>query len=311
GRPTPRATLPAPRPPPPPRPDPTLQPAATQQLPFTQYHNTLTYAQRQLQSTGRLYQGDSEAVALDVRLPIDLALTDLPLAQRLVEAPVAIHIRLQQPHLEAVRHWQPALPHLEGTLQGTVDIEGTYTAFDFDASTTLQQFGIEGLVAHLQTPVHLHGTFVTAPSLAALVQAIEQRRLTPQMPNLELRIPTLSGRVLMAKQRTVSPPSPREAPEGTVSSREGMGGSKPTQRRQGPDGPVPARQASVAGQRETGAGTHAPTQSRQRTGGEGRRRARPTVPHPPSLKPLPEAEGEAVQVEDLLLQASAQWTADG
>jgi Ca-activated chloride channel homolog len=33
----------------------------------------------------------------------------------------------------------------------------------------------------------------------------------------------------------------------------------------GPDGPVPARQASVAGQGETGAGTHAPTQSRQRS----------------------------------------------
>ena len=58
----------------------TLQPEASQRLPFTQFHNTLAYAQRQLQSTGRLHRGTREIVALDVRLPIDLALTAMPMA---------------------------------------------------------------------------------------------------------------------------------------------------------------------------------------------------------------------------------------
>jgi hypothetical protein len=63
----------------------TVQPAASQRLPFTQFYNTLAYAQRQLQSVGRLHQGTREIVALTY-LPIDLALTVMPLAQRLLEA---------------------------------------------------------------------------------------------------------------------------------------------------------------------------------------------------------------------------------
>lgn len=171
----------------------TLQQAAVQQLPYTRYHNTLVYAQRQLQSSGQLYQGDSEVMTLEARLPFDLALTDLPLGQRLIEAPIEIRMRFQQPHLAAMRQWQPALPRMEGRLAGTIDIQGTYTALDLAASTQLQQFGIEGLVAQVRGPIHLHGSFVTATSMAELAQAIEQRQLTPQMRQLVLRIPTLHG----------------------------------------------------------------------------------------------------------------------
>jgi hypothetical protein len=48
-----------------------------------------------------------------------------------------------------------------------------------------------------------------------------------------------------------------------LGTEEGPEGPAPTQWRQGPKGPVPARQQSVAVQGESGAGTHAPTQSRQ------------------------------------------------
>ena len=95
---------------------------------FTQFYNTLAYAQHQLHSTGRLHQGTRETVALDVRLPIDLALTAMPLPQRLLEAPLEVHMRLQEPDLAIVQQWQPAIPQLAGTLQGRVDLQGTYTA---------------------------------------------------------------------------------------------------------------------------------------------------------------------------------------
>jgi len=171
----------------------TVQPATSQRLPFTQFYTTLAYAQRQLQSVGRLHQGTREIVALDVRLPIDLALTAVPLAQRLLEAPLEVHMRLREPDLAVVHQWQPATPRLAGTLQGSVDIQGTYTALTLDVNAQLQQLGIEGIAAQIRAPLHLHGRFITAPSMAELAQAIEQRQMTPQVPNLTLQIPTLHG----------------------------------------------------------------------------------------------------------------------
>ena len=171
----------------------TLQPEASQRLPFTQFHTTLVYAQRQLQSTGRLHQGTREIVALDVRLPIDLALTAMPIAQRLLDTPLEVHMRLQEPQLAHVHQWQPVVPRLHGTLQGSVDLQGTYTALTLDINAQLQELGIEGIAAQIRAPLHLHGRFITAPSMAELAQAIEQRQMTPQVPNLTLQIPTLRG----------------------------------------------------------------------------------------------------------------------
>jgi hypothetical protein len=62
---------------------------------------------------------------------------------------------------------------LAGTLQGSVDLQGTYTALTLDVKAQLQQLGIEGIVAQLRAPLHLHGNFITAPSMAELAQAIE------------------------------------------------------------------------------------------------------------------------------------------
>ena len=171
----------------------TVQPAMSQRLPFTQFHNTLAYAQHQLHSTGRLHQGTREIVVLDVRLPIDLALTAMPLPQRLLEAPLEVHMRLQEPDPAIVRQWQPAIPRLAGTLQGSVDLQGTYTTLTLDAHAQLQQLEIEGLVSQLRAPLHLHGEFSTASSMAELAQAIEQRQITPQISHLTLQIPTLHG----------------------------------------------------------------------------------------------------------------------
>ena len=92
-------------------------------------------------------------------------------------------MHLQEPHLADVYQWQRAVPRLDGTLQGSVDLQGTYTALTLDVKAQLQQLGIEGIAAQLRGPIHVHGKFITAPSMAELAQAIEQRQMTPQVPS--------------------------------------------------------------------------------------------------------------------------------
>ena len=213
----------------------TMQPAASQRLPFTQLHSTLVYAQRHLQSTGRLHQGTREIVALDVRLPIDLALTTMPLGQRLLEAPLAVHMRLQEPHLAHVHQWQPAVPRLEGTLQGSVDLQGTYTALTLDARAQLQQLKIEGIAAQIRGALHLHGAFTTAPSMAELVQAIERTAhdsTRPQAGAAGSRAAWTLARQRRTR-RTMAGRKPAAAGHGAVDCRRSASH---------PGGPAPARQ---------------------------------------------------------------------
>src|SRR5262249_34493163 len=83
-----------------------------QQRPFDQVHATLVYAQQQLQSELRVHQANREVLTIAARLPIDLALAPLGLEQRLLASPIALHVYLQQPDLDALSRWQSALPSL-------------------------------------------------------------------------------------------------------------------------------------------------------------------------------------------------------
>jgi autotransporter translocation and assembly factor TamB len=173
----------------------TLQPGAEQRLPFQQFHTTLAYDQRRLQSTVEVQQAQRPVLTLDLQLPVDLALTGLPLAQRLVPAPVDIRLHVQQPDLATVQRWLPALPALTGTLQGTVTLQGAYDHLGLDASLQLQRLGITGSAEHIQAPVHLTGDIVTAASMTELMQAIQQGQVRPQVQNLQLRVPTLQAQL--------------------------------------------------------------------------------------------------------------------
>jgi hypothetical protein len=148
-----------------------------------------------LQSAVEVQQEQRPVLTLDLQLPVDLALTDLPLAQRLVQAPVDIRLHMQQPNLAAVQRWQPALPTLTGTLQGSVALQGTYTLLNLDANLQLQRLGLAGSAEQLQAPVRLTGDIITAASMSELVQAIQQGQVTPQIQNLQLRVPTLQGQL--------------------------------------------------------------------------------------------------------------------
>ena len=125
----------------------TLQPEASQRLPFTQFHNTLAYAQRQLQSTGRLHRGTREIVALDVRLPIDLTLDRvtierLQLASR--SGPLQVTGWFEHTNL-ALRQIDLALSARNFTAMHTSAVEAAVSA-DITVRGTLQAVTATGSV---------------------------------------------------------------------------------------------------------------------------------------------------------------------
>ena len=92
-------------------------------------------------------------------------------------------MRLQQPHLADVHQWQPAVPRLDGTLQGSVDLQGTYTALTLDAKAQLQQLGIEGIAAQIRG-AHAPARHVYHGALDGRASAGHRRNvsMTPQVP---------------------------------------------------------------------------------------------------------------------------------
>jgi hypothetical protein len=115
---------------------------APQQLPFEQLQATLAYAQRQLQGNVQIQQMDRQVLALELRLPVELAFTALPWPQRLVDAPLALSVEVTQPRLAAFHRWRPALPPLSGTVQGTLGVQGTYATLALDADMQLHELGV-------------------------------------------------------------------------------------------------------------------------------------------------------------------------
>jgi autotransporter translocation and assembly factor TamB len=172
-----------------------LQSKTPQDLPFEGLHTTLTYEQRQLQSAMRIQQASREVLALDLRLPIDMAFTAVPLEQRLLDAPMEVHVQLERPDLMAFRRVQPTLPKITGTLQGALDLQGTYAASTVAADIQLEQLSMEGTAEQVTGPVHLTAKMLNAASAQELVHDLSQRQLAPQLQELVLRVPTLHGQV--------------------------------------------------------------------------------------------------------------------
>ena len=173
----------------------TLRPEPRQHMPLDQIEATLAYAQQQLQSAVRVRQANREVLTVAARLPVDLALTALLPEQRLLAAPVALHVRLQQPDLAAVSRWQPTLPRLTGTLQGDLHVQGTYTALELDADVRLQQWGLQGRVEQVSAPLRLQGTLALAPPGTDAAPTTSWRRLLPCIQKAVLRVPTLRGQL--------------------------------------------------------------------------------------------------------------------
>src|SRR5262249_16392825 len=184
----------------------TLRPEPRQRLPLDQLQVTLAYAQQQLQSEMRVHQTNREVLTVAARLPVDLALTALPLALRLRAAgatasaqgaalPVALHVRLQQPDLAAVWRWQPRLPRFTGTLQGDLNVQGTYAALECDADVRLQQWGLPGRVEQVSAPLRLQGTLGLVTTDSGAAPPALGRRFLLHIQKMVLRVPILRGQL--------------------------------------------------------------------------------------------------------------------
>ena len=173
----------------------TLRPEPQPQRPFDQLHATLDYAQQQLQSDVRVHQANREVLTMAARLPIDLALTPLELEQRLLASPITLHVHLQQPDLAVLSRWQSALPHLMGTLQGDLKLEGTYANLALDVDVHLQQWGLQGRLEQVSAPIRLQATVGMLTPGTDTAQAGWLHHLLPHIEKATLRMPTLRGQL--------------------------------------------------------------------------------------------------------------------
>lgn len=182
----------------------TVQPEGQRDLPFQRLQTSLAYAQQLLQGTVHMQQEDREVLAVDLRVPVNMAFTGMAPAQRLVEGPIALEVQLRQPHLAAFARWYRGLPPLTGTVQGTIGVQGTAAHLGLHADLQLQKLGVEGTVERLDGGLSLTGDVVAAPSVQDLRRAIQQGELTLVADALALRIPTLQGQ-LPTREAAVQP----------------------------------------------------------------------------------------------------------
>ena len=172
-----------------------LEPPAASGQPPQQLHTTLSYQDQQFHSTVHLEQAQREVLTLMLQLPVDLALTQLAVAQRLREAPLAVRLDIKRPDLAALRHWVAVLPELTGTLQGEMTLQGMLYALELDTDLQVQRLSMPGVIEEVNTPLRLSASVVTAASLEALAEALSQGDIAPQVQKLVVRAPTIRAQL--------------------------------------------------------------------------------------------------------------------
>ena len=172
-----------------------LQPEGRQNLPFQGLQTSLAYAEQLLQGQVRIQQVDREVLAVDLHLPVNMALTAIPADQRLIEGPIALDVHLRQPDLEAFARWYQGLPTLAGTIQGSIGVHGTAAALDLKTDIDLQKLGIKGTAEQVEGSISMTGHLAAAPSIQEAQHAIQRGDLTLRADTLALHIPTLQGQL--------------------------------------------------------------------------------------------------------------------
>jgi autotransporter translocation and assembly factor TamB len=168
---------------------------ATAGSPRQRLFTTLSYQDKQFESATRLGQAERDVLTLTLQLPVDLALTGLSVAQRLQEAPLTMRLGIERPDLAALRRWVTALPELTGTAQGEVTLQGLPHALDVATTLQVQRLRMPGRIEEVNTPLSLTASLVTAPTLAALAQALSQGDVALEVHKLAVRAPTVRAQL--------------------------------------------------------------------------------------------------------------------
>ncbi|MGC1952529.1 MAG: translocation/assembly module TamB domain-containing protein [Gammaproteobacteria bacterium] len=172
-----------------------LRSTGEEALPLERANGVLRYEHEQLETALCLIQAGRETVALQAALPIDLALVAKPLERRLRDRPLNLELALERPDLAALNQALPEMPALSGTLAGILAVAGTYDRLSVESAAELHQLGRAGAASQLQGALQLTANVVSAPSLSALREAIASHSLTVTVPELTLRVPSLTGQL--------------------------------------------------------------------------------------------------------------------
>ncbi len=164
-------------------------------LPFEGIRVTLDYTEPQLKGRIHVSQQQRDIVDLNLKLPAQIAFNNLSPDKLLVDAPVALSLHINQPDLNALQRALPALPPLSGTVQGNIDLQGTYAQLNLDSALELRQLGLVGTIDNVNAPLELTGAVVTAESVAALAQALADGTLSPEIRDLTLRATSITGQL--------------------------------------------------------------------------------------------------------------------
>lgn len=168
--------------------------SAGEELLFDRLLATVQYESKKLTGQISARQDDRDVMQADFQAPLDLALADVPLHERLLDAPLSLSLRIRQPSLASLRAIGPG-PALAGTLQGDVTLLGTYTHLRLTSDIDLQNFGVQGIVEALDAPLRMTAELETADSIPALAEALTSNALAPRLRRLDLHAASVSGRL--------------------------------------------------------------------------------------------------------------------
>ena len=174
-----------------------LIPPAEQESLFDRLQAIMRYEGEQLTGQVSARHDERDVMRMDFEAPLDLTLADVPLSERLLDAPLSLSVQILQPSLASL-HTIAATPALSGTVQGNVTLRGTFAQLQLTTDINLQNFGVQNTIEALDAPIRLAADLETAASVPELAQALTAGRVQPRVSGLDLRIPSASGQFLPA-----------------------------------------------------------------------------------------------------------------
>ena len=182
-----------------------ITPPAGEELPFDRLLATVQYESKNLTGQISARQDDRDVMQADFQAPLDLALAEVPLHERLLDAPLSLSLQIRQPSLASLQTIAPG-PALAGTLQGDVTLLGTYTHLRLTSDIDLQNFGVQGIVEALDAPLRMTAELETADSIPALAEALTADALALHLRRLDLHAASVSGRLPAADSDQAAQP---------------------------------------------------------------------------------------------------------
>ena len=182
-----------------------LTPPDDGESPFDRLQATLQYGREKLSARISARHDDRDVMRARLEAPLDLAVADVPLPQRLLDAPLSLSVEILRPPLAALQAIVPT-PALSGTLQGNVRLRGTFANLRLTSDIALHGLGVQNRIEGLDASMRLAAELETAASVANLGQALAAGKVMPRLPRLDLRVASASGRLPASAPGQSAPP---------------------------------------------------------------------------------------------------------